>query len=248
VLRAPWKSLTYHVLSCCYITCSVVVISRALLLLYHVYCCWYITCSVVVISRALSLLYHVYCYCYITCSVVDISRALFLLHHVLSCWYITCSVVDISRALLLIYHVLCCWYMLCCWYITCSVVDISHALLLIYHLLCWCSITWSVVDISRIVLLLTDTGQSCIVYNYLCGENGKCYEGRGGDKVGNMTKGYDKTSLQIAMIGTYTARDVEKKGMAAIDRMMGSYCQTVSFFNLIYSYNCLVFKCNLLLQ
>lgn len=42
-----------------------------------------------------------------------------------------------------------------------------------------------------------------IAYNFLVGGDGAVYEGRGWDKEGAHTKGYNKRSICIAFIGTF---------------------------------------------
>ncbi|XP_002134711.2 peptidoglycan-recognition protein LC isoform X2 [Drosophila pseudoobscura] len=48
-------------------------------------------------------------------------------------------------------------------------------------------------------------GWDHIGYNFLVGGDGRVYEGRGWDRVGAHTKGYNKGSIGISFIGTFTA-------------------------------------------
>lgn len=49
-----------------------------------------------------------------------------------------------------------------------------------------------------------------IKYNFLVGEDGNIYEGRGWEKEGAHTRGYNVDSLGIALIGTYNKNEPPK--------------------------------------
>ncbi|XP_078620532.1 uncharacterized protein LOC144887281 isoform X2 [Branchiostoma floridae x Branchiostoma japonicum] len=47
---------------------------------------------------------------------------------------------------------------------------------------------------------------SDIGYNFLVGEDGRVYEGRGFDRVGSHTYGYNSVSIAVSFVGDYTSR------------------------------------------
>jgi len=53
---------------------------------------------------------------------------------------------------------------------------------------------------------LCATGWDDIGYNFLVGEDGNVYEGRGWDTVGTHAKGYNSKSIGIAFIGHFNDR------------------------------------------
>ena len=53
------------------------------------------------------------------------------------------------------------------------------------------------------MLVLLVSGWDDIGYNFLIGSDGRVYIGRGWDKVGAHTKGYNSRSISIAFMGNY---------------------------------------------
>jgi N-acetylmuramoyl-L-alanine amidase len=50
------------------------------------------------------------------------------------------------------------------------------------------------------------TGWSDIGYNFLVGEDGNAYEGRGWDRVGAHASNYNSVSLGISVIGSFSSK------------------------------------------
>jgi N-acetylmuramoyl-L-alanine amidase len=53
---------------------------------------------------------------------------------------------------------------------------------------------------------MDSNGWSDIGYNYLVGEDGNAYEGRGWDRVGAHASNYNSVSLGISVIGSFSNR------------------------------------------
>ena len=51
-----------------------------------------------------------------------------------------------------------------------------------------------------------NTGWSDIGYNFLVGEDGNAYEGRGWDRVGAHASSYNSVSLGISVIGSFSTK------------------------------------------
>ncbi|EDX09819.1 GD14166 [Drosophila simulans] len=58
-------------------------------------------------------------------------------------------------------------------------------------------------------------GWDHVGYNFLVGGDGRVYEGRGWDYVGAHTKGYNKGSIGISFIGTFTTRKPNERQLDA---------------------------------
>ena len=61
--------------------------------------------------------------------------------------------------------------------------------------------------------LLFDLGWDDIGYNFLVGEDGNVYEGRGWAHVGAHTKHYNKISLGASVIGDYMKKLPNQKAV-----------------------------------
>lgn len=61
---------------------------------------------------------------------------------------------------------------------------------------------------------LFNIGWSDIGYSFLVGEDGRIYEGRGWDRVGAHTKGYNSVALALSFMGSYMTHN---PGSAALD-------------------------------
>lgn len=55
-----------------------------------------------------------------------------------------------------------------------------------------------------------------IGYNWLVGEDGRAYEGRGWDKIGAHTYGYNDVAVAVSVIGDYTSRVPNAAAQSAI--------------------------------
>lgn len=63
-------------------------------------------------------------------------------------------------------------------------------------------------------------GWSDIGYNFIIGEDGRVYEGRGWDRVGAHTRGYNDKSVSMTMIGEYSKRLPNEKALAALKNII----------------------------
>nr|WMZ16818.1 PGRP-LC [Plutella xylostella] len=59
-----------------------------------------------------------------------------------------------------------------------------------------------------------------IAYNFLVGGDGSAYVGRGWDYIGSHTKGYNKLSLGIAFIGTFTTEAPPQQQLDACKKLL----------------------------
>lgn len=59
-------------------------------------------------------------------------------------------------------------------------------------------------------------GWADIGYSFLVGEDGRAYEGRGWNKVGAHTKGYNEVGLGFCVIGDFTHRVPNDKALTAL--------------------------------
>ncbi|XP_019648044.1 PREDICTED: peptidoglycan-recognition protein SC2-like isoform X2 [Branchiostoma belcheri] len=53
---------------------------------------------------------------------------------------------------------------------------------------------------------MDNRGWADIGYNFLIGEDGRVYEGRGFDRQGGHTQGYNSVSIAVSFVGDYTSR------------------------------------------
>ena len=56
-----------------------------------------------------------------------------------------------------------------------------------------------------------------IGYNWLIGEDGRIYEGRGWTAVGAHTRGYNSQAVAVSVMGTFTSRIPNADALDAID-------------------------------
>ncbi|XP_055955983.1 peptidoglycan-recognition protein SC2 isoform X3 [Patella vulgata] len=63
-------------------------------------------------------------------------------------------------------------------------------------------------------------GWSDIGYSFLVGEDGNAYEGRGWDRVGAHTQGYNSVGLAFCMIGSFDSRVPNAAAIATVKRMI----------------------------
>lgn len=63
-------------------------------------------------------------------------------------------------------------------------------------------------------------GWDDISYNFLVGEDGSVYEGRGWDRIGAHTLGFNRISVSIAALGDFNHRAPNQKLLDAIDRII----------------------------
>lgn len=55
-----------------------------------------------------------------------------------------------------------------------------------------------------------------IGYNYLVGEDGRVYEGRGWNREGAHTKGFNRDAVAISVMGDFTSREPNEKALKAV--------------------------------
>ncbi|XP_053408874.1 peptidoglycan recognition protein 1-like [Mercenaria mercenaria] len=67
---------------------------------------------------------------------------------------------------------------------------------------------------------MDDRGWDDIGYNFLVGEDGNVYEGRGWDHLGTHTKGFNSKSLGTSVIGNYTAKLPNEKALTALKALI----------------------------
>jgi N-acetylmuramoyl-L-alanine amidase len=63
-------------------------------------------------------------------------------------------------------------------------------------------------------------GWDDIGYNFLVGEDGNAYEGRGWDNVGAHVKGFNTDSLGIAVIGNFNGRKPAHRALTAVKNLI----------------------------
>ncbi|EDV51163.1 peptidoglycan-recognition protein LC isoform X2 [Drosophila erecta] len=63
-------------------------------------------------------------------------------------------------------------------------------------------------------------GWDHVGYNFLVGGDGRVYEGRGWDYVGAHTKGYNRGSIGISFIGTFTTRKPNERQLKACQLLL----------------------------
>ncbi|XP_055913265.1 peptidoglycan-recognition protein SA-like [Eupeodes corollae] len=59
-----------------------------------------------------------------------------------------------------------------------------------------------------------------IAYNFLIGNDGLVYEGRGWYEIGNHTRGYSRNSIGIAFIGNFTSKLPNPKAFNALKNLL----------------------------
>lgn len=69
-------------------------------------------------------------------------------------------------------------------------------------------------------LHMIEKGWSDIGYNFIIGEDGRVYEGRGWDRVGAHTRGYNSKSVSMTMIGDYRKRLPNEKALTALKNII----------------------------
>uniref|UniRef100_A0A8C8SPZ3 Peptidoglycan-recognition protein n=1 Tax=Pelusios castaneus TaxID=367368 RepID=A0A8C8SPZ3_9SAUR len=69
---------------------------------------------------------------------------------------------------------------------------------------------------------MNDKGWCNIAYNFLIGEDGQVYEGRGWNTEGAHTFGYNDISLGIAFIGDFTGRSPNAAAWTALKHLLSS--------------------------
>nr|QZM06961.1 peptidoglycan recognition protein 2 [Sepioteuthis lessoniana] len=67
---------------------------------------------------------------------------------------------------------------------------------------------------------MIDRGWFDIGYNYLVGEDGRVYEGRGWDREGAHTKGYNRVAVAISVMGDFTSRIPNQKALSAVQNLI----------------------------
>ena len=55
-----------------------------------------------------------------------------------------------------------------------------------------------------------------IAYNFLVGEDGRAYEGRGWDKAGAHTLGYNENAVAVCVIGDFTGTSPNQAASDAV--------------------------------
>jgi N-acetylmuramoyl-L-alanine amidase len=72
---------------------------------------------------------------------------------------------------------------------------------------------------------IDSNGWPDIGYNYLVGEDGRAYEGRGWDKVGAHTYGYNDQAVAVSVIGDFTARAPNQAAQDAVKNIFACAIQ-----------------------
>nr|AAY27974.1 peptidoglycan recognition protein 2 precursor [Euprymna scolopes] len=67
---------------------------------------------------------------------------------------------------------------------------------------------------------MDDRGWFDIGYNYLVGEDGRVYEGRGWNREGAHTKGYNRDAVAISVMGDFSDRLPNKKALDAVNNLI----------------------------
>ncbi|XP_078403492.1 peptidoglycan recognition protein 1-like [Cetorhinus maximus] len=67
---------------------------------------------------------------------------------------------------------------------------------------------------------MDERGWCDIGYNFLIGEDGNIYEGRGWTKMGAQTRGYNQISLGISIMGTFTSVAPNSKALNAAQSLI----------------------------
>nr|AAY27973.1 peptidoglycan recognition protein 1 [Euprymna scolopes] len=69
-------------------------------------------------------------------------------------------------------------------------------------------------------LHMDNRGWSDLGYNYLVGEDGYVYKGRGWDREGGHTKGYNTDSVAISVMGDFSDRLPNEKALNAVNNLI----------------------------
>lgn len=64
------------------------------------------------------------------------------------------------------------------------------------------------------------TGWFDIAYSFLIGEDGRVYEGRGWDREGGHTRGFNAVSLASSMMGNFMLRPPEAPAITALKNLL----------------------------
>jgi len=72
---------------------------------------------------------------------------------------------------------------------------------------------------------MNTNGYPDIAYNWLVGEDGRAYEGRGWDKLGAHTLGYNDNAVAVAVIGDFTNRAPNEAAQAAVRNVINCAVQ-----------------------
>jgi len=67
---------------------------------------------------------------------------------------------------------------------------------------------------------MDSNGWSDIGYNFLVGEDGNAYEGRGWDRVGAHSPNYNSVALGVSVIGSYTSRNPNAAALTATQQLI----------------------------
>ena len=70
-------------------------------------------------------------------------------------------------------------------------------------------------------------GWDDIGYNYLVGEDGNAYEGRGWDHQGAQVRKYNSVSLGFSVIGNYNSRLPSSSALAVVKQLIACALQKV---------------------
>jgi len=73
------------------------------------------------------------------------------------------------------------------------------------------------------------TGWWDIGYNFLIGEDGKVYDGRGWNTVGAHVYGYNSRSIGIALIGNFDSRIPNSAALNACKKLIGCGVSKVTY-------------------
>lgn len=72
-----------------------------------------------------------------------------------------------------------------------------------------------------------------IGYNWLVGEDGRAYEGRGWDKIGAHTYGYNDVAVAVSVIGDFTSRVPNAAAQSALVNIFNCAIQQVRLHQLM---------------
>ena len=75
----------------------------------------------------------------------------------------------------------------------------------------------------------TDNGWNDIGYNFLIGDDGNAYEGRGWYTLGAHAQSYNDDAIGISMMGDFTSQMPSQAALDALDNLMGCGAE-VSFW------------------
>jgi len=69
-------------------------------------------------------------------------------------------------------------------------------------------------------LHMNSNGWSDIGYNFLVGEDGNAYEGRGWDRVGAHATNYNSVAIGVSVMGTYTSRNPNTAALNTVQQLI----------------------------